>query len=228
VGRLVKTILICGYRDWAYQLFHNVNNAVSEKCIYTDDPDLLEEMIDEYNPTYIFFIGWSWIVEEDIINNYPCICLHPSPLPKYRGGSPLQHQIINGETESAVTLFRMDGGIDTGDILFQKKFSLLGDLDDIYNQITDRGTVGVIDIIENGYRSRTKQNENKATFYKRRNPSMSEIKLEDFSNFTAKELHNKIRSLQDPYPNSFIWCKDGSKLFIQNTNIQEIKDDASI
>ncbi len=216
----MKNILICGYRDWALNLFNNVNNSVIEKCIYIDDKDLLEEMIDIYNPTYIFFIGWSWIVEDDIVNNYPCICLHPSPLPKYRGGSPIQHQIINGEVESAVTLFKMDKGIDTGDILFQKKFSLLGDLKDIYNQISEVGTIGVIDIIENGYQSVTKQNENDATFYKRRNPSMSEIKLKDFSNFTAKELYNKIRSLQDPYPNSFVICKDGTKLFLTNSKVE--------
>ena len=216
----MKNILICGYRDWAFDLFDNVNKSVIEKCIYVDDKDLLEEMIDIYNPTYIFFIGWSWIVEDDIINNYPCICLHPSPLPKYRGGSPIQHQIIKGETESAVTLFKMDEGIDTGDILFQNKFSLLGDLKDIYNQISDVGTIGVIDIIENGYQSVTKQNENDATFYKRRNPSMSEIKLKDFNNFTAKELHNKIRSLQDPYPNSFVMCKDGTKLFLTNSKVE--------
>tara|TARA_Y100001963_G_scaffold29745_1_gene40478 strand:+ start:8972 stop:9634 length:663 start_codon:yes stop_codon:yes gene_type:complete len=216
----VKNILICGYRDWAFNLFNNVNNSVIEKCIYIDDKDLLEEMIDIYNPTYIFFIGWSWIIEDDIVNNYPCVCLHPSPLPKYRGGSPIQHQIINGETESAVTLFKMDEGIDTGDILFQKKFSLLGDLKDIYNQISEVGTIGVIDIIENGYQSVTKQNENDATFYKRRNPSMSEIKLKDFNNFTAKELHNKIRSLQDPYPNSFVMCKDGTKLFLTNSKVE--------
>ena len=217
----MKNILICGYRDWAFNLFNNVTNSVIEKCIYVDDKDLLEEMIDTYNPIYIFFIGWSWIIEDDIINNYPCICLHPSPLPKYRGGSPIQHQIINGEIESAVTLFKMDKGIDTGDILFQKKFSLLGDLKDIYNQISEVGTIGVIDIIENGYQSITKQNENDATFYKRRKPSMSEIKLEDFSNFTAKELHNKIRSLQNPYPNSFIVCKDGTKLFLTNSKVDE-------
>ena len=216
----MKNILICGYRDWALNLFNNVNNSVIEKCIYIDDKDLLEEMIDIYNPTYIFFIGWSWIVEDDIVNNYPCICLHPSPLPKYRGGSPIQHQIINGEVESAVTLFKMDKGIDTGNILFQKKFSLLGDLKDIYNQISEVGTIGVIDIIENGYQSVTKQNENDATFYKRRNPSMSEIKLKDFSNFTAKELYNKIRSLQDPYPNSFVICKDGTKLFLTNSKVE--------
>jgi len=216
----MNNVLICGYRDWAYDLYFNVERCVTENCVYVDDKDMLDIMIDEYEPTMIFFIGWSWIIKDDIINNYTCICLHPSPLPKYRGGSPIQHQIINGEIESAVTLFKMDKGIDTGDILFQKKFSLLGDLKDIYNQISVVGTMGVIDIIENGYQSVIKQNENDATFYKRRNPSMSEIKLKDFSNFTAEELYNKIRSLQDPYPNSFVICKDGTKLFLTNSKVE--------
>ena len=44
----------------------------------------------------------------------------------------MQHQIIAGEKKSAVTLFKMDKGIDTGDILFQKEFSLDGDLNNIY------------------------------------------------------------------------------------------------
>ena len=48
--------------------------------------------------------------------------LHPSPLPKYRGGSPIQNQIINGESKSAVTLFKINNKIDQGDIIYQKEF----------------------------------------------------------------------------------------------------------
>ena len=46
----------------------------------------------------------------------------------------------------------------------------------------------------------------------------SEIQIEDFDNFTAEELSNKINPLLDPYPNAFIVCKDGSKLFIKGSN----------
>ena len=49
---------------------------------------------------------------------------------------------------------------------------------------------------------------------------MSEIEIEDFSNYTAIDLHNKVRSLQTPYPNAFIRCKDGSKLFLQKTKVE--------
>jgi len=221
----MDNILICGYRDWSYNLYVNIRSEIIKNIpghhvVYVDHKDLLEENIKQYNPKYIFFIGWSWIIKDDIINKYPCICLHPSLLPKYRGGSPMQHQIINGEKESAVTLFYMDEGIDTGDILFQKKFSLNGDLVDIYNRVTKIGSEGVMKIIQDSCDDRIKQDESKATFYKRRKPSMSEIQVEDISNFTSEELHNKVRALQDPYPNAFIRCKDGTKLFIKKTEIE--------
>ena len=221
----MDNILICGYRDWSYNLYVNIRSEIIKNIpdhhvVYVDHKDLLEENIKQYNPKYIFFIGWSWIIKDDIINKYPCICLHPSLLPKYRGGSPMQHQIINGEKESAVTLFYMDEGIDTGDILFQKKFSLNGDLVDIYNRVTKIGSEGVMKIIQDSCDDRIKQDESKATFYKRRKPSMSEIQVEDISNFTSDELHNKVRALQDPYPNAFIRCKDGTKLFIKKTEIE--------
>ena len=48
--------------------------------------------------------------------------LHPSPLPKFRGGSPIQNQIIRGEKISAVTIFKINKIIDGGDIYFQKNF----------------------------------------------------------------------------------------------------------
>ena len=60
-----------------------------------------------------------------------------------------------------------------------------------------------------------KQDESKATFFKRRTPKESEIKINDFKEFSAKELYNKIRSLQDPYPNAFIKCKAGKRLYIK-------------
>ncbi len=67
------------------------------------------------------------------------------------------------------------------------------------------------------------QDESKATYCKRRTPAQSEIKLIDFSESTAKEIYDKIRALQDPYPNAFVVCKDGTKLFLQKAKIEEEK-----
>jgi methionyl-tRNA formyltransferase len=216
----MNKILICGYRDWSYNVFKKIEYLCDgqKEIIYVDDKDLLEQIIGETKPEIIFFVGWSWIIKENIIDKYKCICLHPSPLPKYRGGSPTQHQIINGEKESAVTLFEMDEGIDTGDILFQKSFSLDGELNDILKKITDVGIEGIMTIIDGNYEV-IKQDNKKATFYKRRKPEMSEINIEDFKNYSARDLYNKIRALQHPYPNAFITCKDNTKLYLINSKI---------
>ena len=215
----MRNILICGYRDWSYDIY-KLLKAYDYNVTYVDDKDFLEIVIKEVQPKIIFFIGWSWIVEQDIIDNYPCICLHPSPLPKYRGGSPIQNQIMNGEKESAVTLFEMDEGLDTGDILYQESFSLDGDLKDIFKRIKDVGVNGICSILEGNIKT-VKQNEEEATTYKRRTKDMSEIKIDDIENYTAEELYDKVRSLQYPYPNADIKCKNGEKLFITKANLGE-------
>ena len=164
----------------------------------------------------IFFVGWSWIVDCKILKSIPCICLHPSPLPKYRGGSPLQHQIINGEDTSAVTLFIMDEKLDHGPIMWQEEFSLSGNLSDIFTRITSLGIRGIRAICEDlDFNKCVEQDHEEATFFARRKPPASEIKLEDFTAYTAESIYNKVRALQDPYPNAYVTCKDGTKLFIK-------------
>lgn len=222
-----QTIIFCGYRDWALEIF----NFIKDK--YENDLDLIlikteeefKKNIETLNPSLIFFIGWSWLVEEEIVNKFKCICLHPSPLPKYRGGSPLQHQIINGEEESAVTLFAMDKHVDKGDIIWQEKFPLSGDLNVIFDRIIEKGKKAVSELIDMSIKKEPikgkNQNEQDASYFKRRTPDQSEIKIEDLKNLTAKEIYNKIRALQDPYPNAFIICKNNTKLFLQKSKIEK-------
>ena len=153
----------------------------------------------------------------NIIGKYKCICLHPSPLPKYRGGSPIQNQIINGEVDSAVTFFVMDHGIDTGDIIYQSYLSLEGKLDDILKEIEYIGIEYINRIIidyKKGQIVSYKQEDSRSTNCKRRKENDSEITIDEILNNSASYLYNKIRALNDPYPNAFIRCKNGEKLFL--------------
>ena len=132
-------ILLCAYREWALDIARHLEKTFADKAefrIITSDEEF-NKVIPSLSPSLIFFIGWSWILPKDIVNSNACYCLHPSPLPKYRGGSPLQHQIIKGEPESAVTLFRMDEQVDKGPIAWQKSFSLNGDLKDLFGSCLD-------------------------------------------------------------------------------------------
>jgi len=220
----MRNILFCGYREWSKEIFKRLDSYTKKvvNLIHITKGDDLKKSVDEHSPEFIFFVGWSWIIDKDIIENYNCICLHPSPLPKYRGGSPIQHQIMNGETKSAVTLFKMDEGIDTGDILYQIGINLNGELKDIFDRIIAVGVVGIKNILDRKY-TQIKQDDKESTFYRRKTPNMSEIKIEDFNNYTAKELYDKVRALQNPYPNPFIICKNGTKLFFERVRSDDEK-----
>ena len=206
-------ICCVGYRSWALDIYNFLEKKGYEILLFDSKVKYDEEQIRDYNPDYILFYGWSWIIDSCLLRDFKCIMLHPSPLPKYRGGSPLQNQIINGETDSAVTLFLMDSGIDTGDILAQEYLSLAGNLSEIFERITEIGKILTLNVLEGNY-TKTKQNEEDSTYFKRRKPSESEITIEEILTKSGEYLHNKIRMLQSPYPNSFIRTADGKKLKI--------------
>jgi methionyl-tRNA formyltransferase len=211
----MKKILCVTYRSWATNIYNSLSEALPDydfKIINTKE-DFELSMVYDFNPDLILWYGWSWIVPDEIIDKYISLCLHPSPLPKYRGGSPIQNQIINGEKISAVTVFKMGKGLDDGDIISQLPFSLEGDIKDIFKRMSDLGFSATFDIITKGYLLK-RQDHTKATAFKRRKLKDSEITIDEIQTKSAEYLHNKIRMLTDPYPNAYIKCNDGKKLYI--------------
>ena len=212
-------VYICAYRDWGIDIFNKLKGIYDIVLIET--PDQLTQLSNMFHKNdTIFFLGWSWIVDKNIIDNYNCICLHPSPLPKYRGGSPIQNQIINKEQVSAVSFFKMNDKLDQGKILYQTPFSLKGELNDIFSRIIELGTFGIHHIMASNPKG-IKQDESEATYCKRRKPEESEITIDEIMNKSAHELYDKVRMLNDPYPNAFIRCKNGDKLFITKTHYND-------
>ena len=67
---------------------------------------------------------------------YGCLCVHGSLLPKYRGASPMQHAIIQGETVTGITIMQMDAGVDTGDMLYKKEVEITNE--DNYETLHDK------------------------------------------------------------------------------------------
>ena len=115
----MKTIVICSYREWSETIFNNLLNEFekSAKLIKINNKEEFSKLIkDEIKVDLYLFIGWSEIISKNIVDKNMCFCLHPSLLPKYRGGSPIQHQMINLEKQSGVTIFKMNEGIDTGPV----------------------------------------------------------------------------------------------------------------
>lgn len=93
--------------------------------------DLTPECLRQYNPRYIFFPHWSWIIPKEVYENFTCVVFHMTDLPYGRGGSPLQNLIVRGHTQTKLSALRVDHGIDTGDIYLKRDLSLAGTAEDI-------------------------------------------------------------------------------------------------
>ena len=155
--------------------------------------------VQKINPKMIFFPDWSWIVPAEIVNNYKCICFHESDLPKFRGGSPIQNQIIRRIENTKSTAFLMTDGLDEGEIILKRNLSLKGSLEEIFERMIENNYSMIQQIIQGKY-VLTKQ-KGKPTKFRRRTPKESELNHLDFP---KKYLYNFIRMLSDPYPNAFI------------------------
>ena len=93
--------------------------------------------IKEYHPDLIVTCAYGQIVPKEVLDipRLGCINVHASLLPKYRGGAPIHHAIMNGETKSGITIMYMDVGMDTGDMIVKKEIPIeehdtLGSLSD--------------------------------------------------------------------------------------------------
>lgn len=207
-------IACIGYRDWAIQIYKELSRTLDhEFLLIQSEEEYKDQTIRDYQPDLVLFYGWSRIVRREIVKQFTCLMLHPSRLPEYRGGSPIQNQIIRGVEESAVTILVMDEGIDTGPIVAQAALSLLGSIDDIFHRISKIGYELTCKLIAEGL-DPVEQDHAAATEFKRRSPSESEITKAELMNASSLYLYNKIRMLQSPYPNAFIRTSDGKKLYI--------------
>ena len=200
--------LFCAHRDWAITLYKKLSKKHKNMILLDEPKKLTFEYIKKIDPKIIFFPDWSWIIPEKIVKEFQCVCFHESNLPKFRGGSPIQNQIIRNLKKTKTTSFIMNEKLDAGDILLQKDLSLEGSLDDIFSRMIDNDYF-LINKIINGKFKKQKQT-GKITTYKRRKPEESELETLDHS---KKYLYNFIRMLADPYPNAFIRIGDKKIIF---------------
>jgi len=83
----------------------------------------IQEIINKLNPDIIVDVACGLLVPKIILDmpKYGCINVHPSLLPRWRGATPIQRAILNGDKETGISIMQMDEGYDTGPVLLQKK-----------------------------------------------------------------------------------------------------------
>jgi len=235
--------LFLAYRSWAikaiskfidhnnfnYKIItttgHEVNlSRFSRKklCIVNyQNKDKIDKIINETNPDYIFLIGWSWIISQKLIDKFSIFCFHPSDLPAYRGGSPIQHQILDNVLKSKMTMFQLNSKLDGGPIYKKKNLNLNNSMQNIFFNLEKTTFLLLKDFHKNIMKKKKiilyKQILKNGFVRKRIKIENSFLTFQKLIKYDYKSFRNLIRSLESPYPNLKLNTKQGSYL-IKTTN----------
>ncbi len=189
-----------------------VKEFALEQEYRVETPETLKDeamlpLLQEIEPDLIVVVAYGKILPAYVLN-YPklgCINVHGSLLPMYRGAAPINHVILDGQTETGVTTMYMDEGLDTGDMILKASVSILpednfGTLHDRLAKVGGDLLVQTLSLIADGTAPRVSQQGE--TCY----ASMitKETRKLDFSQ-TKTQLHNRIRGLA-PEPCAFAFC----------------------
>jgi len=219
-------VIFCGYRSWALNIIGEIKKhkkinsfeVISSKEEYDFKFNKLVT-----NADLIVFLGWSWIIPNEITKKYLCVGIHPSDLPDYRGGSPIQHQIINGIIETKISLMTISEKLDGGDIWLKYDLDLRGDTIEIIFKNLEESSIALFNFFFDLYPNINpiKQDLTKGSYFKRRKPEESRIKIEDFKNNSLEEIYNTIRCLTAPYPNAYIEDSEGNRLYFKEVDYKK-------
>lgn len=179
------------------------NNLPVLQPVKLKDPEFISELVD-LSPDVIVVVAFRILPElVFMIPKLGSFNLHGSLLPKYRGAAPINHAIMNGETETGVTTFFLDKKVDTGNIILQKKIEIHEDdnatsLHDKMKIIGADTVIETLNLIENNSIQLQEQDDSLAS------PAPKIFKEDCKLDWTdsVKIIHNKIRGLSY-YPAAF-------------------------
>lgn len=164
--------------------------------------------------------GYAKIVKKAFLDCFPdgVINLHGGPLPSYRGGSPLNWQILRGEREIGISVALTEEGIDTGHVLARDSFALGPDetIDEVVAKTLprfERLLLGVLEARRRGALRPEPQDEARARYFAKRLPEDGWI---DWRALNAQQVHDLVRALSGSYPGAFTHHR-GRKIVIETT-----------
>jgi len=168
------------------------------------DPEAIEQ-IRALAPDVIVVVAYGQILSRAVLEipQIACLNLHASLLPRWRGAAPIQAVIAAGGHETGITVMYMDEGLDTGDILLQRKIDIepneTGDsLHDRLAQIAPNALLESLRLLVNGNAPRIPQDKTLATYAPKLNRESGRINW----NESADVIERKIRAY-NPWPGAF-------------------------
>lgn len=177
-----------------YALDNNLN-------VYTtDDINSAEAMeeIKKVSPNFIIVVSFGQFIGEGLRDAYKdkILNVHASILPKYRGASPIQAALLNGDEETGVSIMFVEEGIDTGDVLHICKLKIKDDHTSLSlsEDLSKLGGICLVEAINNFsslYERKIKQNDEESSYAGLINKNMGHINFDE----DGKTIVNKFRAL---------------------------------
>ena len=181
---------------------HGIHVEKPEDC---NTPEFVAK-VRTWQPDIIFSFYYRNMICEEILAIPPmgALNLHGSYLPKYRGRAPVNWAILDGATETGLTLHYMVRKPDAGDIVVQGKVSI--ELDDtaesVFNKLVPVATEimrEALPLLREGKAPRIPQDHAQATYFGARRPADGAIEW----SWPAKRVHDLVRAVTRPYPGAF-------------------------
>lgn len=193
---------------------HKINDSENVTIIQSIEPD------------YIFVIGFSQLVKKEIIDaaKVGVVGFHPTPLPKMRGRAANVWQVLLAVHETKCSVFFIDEGIDSGDILGQQEY-IIEDTDYAFdverkiNEASGKLFRKVLKEIMDGTSHPWKQDERGATYLLKRSPEDGMINW----NGSIADIHRLIRAVSKPYPGAYSLYDGKHKIIIWRAEMMENK-----
>lgn len=188
-----------------------------------EDAEIYLQKLKRIQPDCIVVAAYGQILPKEILElpKYGCINIHASLLPKYRGAAPIQHCILNGETETGITIMQMAEGLDTGDMLMKKSIPIYENeiADELHDRLAELGAemiLPVLEAVKNGTVTPEKQNDADACYASMIRKEMSAL---DFTK-PAMELHRTICALTG------FTKLNGKRLKVRRSLLSDMQSDA--
>lgn len=187
------------------------------------------EALTDLAPELIVVAAYGKILPKRILDLPPkgCINVHSSLLPRYRGAAPINWAILNGETETGVTIMYMAEGLDTGDIISQRATPIDPNetVEALHDRLADIGAelLGeTVYAIGAGTAARIPQDDAKSCYAPMLSRELSPI---DFSR-SAREIHNQVRGLI-PWPATTVEIKGETIKIFAVEETDQVSDESA-
>jgi len=163
------------------------------------------EQIRALAPDIIVVIAYGQILPRAVLEipKIACLNLHASLLPRWRGAAPIQAAIAAGDLETGITVMYMDEGLDTGDILLQRKIDIASNEtgDSLHDRLAEIAPAALLEslrLLASSDAPRIPQNKTLATYAPKLNRESGRINWND----TAQAIERQIRAY-NPWPGAF-------------------------